>query len=72
MLQLLLFTLALLAFFAGVLMGVTSRNAIHDVQAGVAFLVFAVCLAGGAVVSAINRLERRLLDRSESHKTSVE
>lgn len=54
--RILLFVLSLLSFLAGMLTLIVSKSAIHEIQAYVLFLIWAVLFTGAAIVEAVNRL----------------
>lgn len=55
-----LLVLAVLSGLLGMLLYLVARTSIHEIQAGVFFIVAAVLLAGGAVVQAIHRLRKEV------------
>lgn len=59
-----LLVLAVIAFLYGALAALGAKSAVHEIQAGVAFVVFAVTLSGAAVVEAVDRL-RQAVERGQ-------
>ena len=53
-----LFLLSVLSFFAGGLIFIGSKSAIHEIEAFVLFLIAATLLSGAAVVGALNRRKK--------------
>lgn len=64
--QVILYALAAIALLYGAAISMGAKSAIHEIQASVSFIVFAVLLSGGGIISAIERL------RSQSSGAAVE
>lgn len=51
-----LFTFSILAFLAGALIFIAAKSAIHEIEAGVLFLISAVLFTGALIAGAIDKL----------------
>ena len=52
------FVLSTLVFLSGCAVLVTAKSAIHEIEAGIAFLISSIFLSAAAVVDAVNRLTK--------------
>ncbi|WP_182688670.1 hypothetical protein [Marilutibacter spongiae] len=59
--QILFLLISLAAFFGGVLLLGGAKSAIHEILAGVTFLIWAVFLVGAGVIGAIREAAKELL-----------
>jgi hypothetical protein len=56
--QVVLYILSVIAFFYAAIVTVIAKSAIHEILAGVGWVVFAVFLAGAAIVSVLDRIAK--------------
>lgn len=61
-----LFLLSVLAFLAGVTILAQAKSAIHEIESGILFLIFAVFLSGAAIVDAVHNLMEKQSQKFKS------
>ena len=57
----LLIVLAFFAFFFGLGYLTFAKSALHEIEAFILFLIFAVCVPGAGIIASINRLRKDVL-----------
>ena len=63
-----LYVMGLLAFGYAALVLLVGKTSIHEIQAGIGFLLSAVLIGSGAVCDAVDRLRRAVTDRASAKK----
>lgn len=62
--QVVFLLISMLAFLAGLAVMAGAAGAIHEILAGVAFLIWAVFFTGAGIIGAVNRLSNQLKSNS--------
>lgn len=62
--QVVFLVISVLAFLAGLAVMAGAAGAIHEILAGVAFLIWAVFFTGAGIIGAVNRLSNQLKSNS--------
>ncbi|MEA2031445.1 MAG: hypothetical protein U9N55_07625 [candidate division Zixibacteria bacterium] len=63
--RILLFILAIVAFFAGGAILADAKSAIHEIEAFIIFLISAVFISGAGIVEAVHQLRKELIKENK-------
>jgi uncharacterized membrane protein HdeD (DUF308 family) len=56
-----LFLLSVVSFLLGLAIFFDAKNAVHEIEAYILFLLFAVCLSGAGIIEAIHLLRKEIM-----------